>query len=93
MKNIMLVTAALSILGVGYVAFSANQASAGLFDQFMTADWPTKKSNAFKVEAYGFDFRVYEWQTENDPNTFCTVAIGNADQAPYMGLHCFQKSK
>lgn len=76
---------------LGSIAF-AGIAQAGLFDQLMTYDWPVRESNAFKVEAYGFDFRVYEWQTENDPNTFCTVAIGNADHAPYMGLDCFQKS-
>jgi hypothetical protein len=70
----------------------ATVAQAGLWDQLATMDWPVKESSAFKVEAYGFDFRVYEWQTENDPNTFCTVAIGNADHAPYMGLDCFQKS-
>lgn len=93
MKNIIYTITAAAIIGSGYAVFSANQARAGLFDQIMTADWPSKESKAFKVEAYGFDFRVYEWQTENDPNTFCTVAIGNADQAPYMGLHCFKKGK
>lgn len=78
------------VLGLG---MSIAIAQAGLFDQVLTYNWPSKESKAYKVEAYGFDFRVYEWQTENDPNTFCTVAIGNADQAPYMGLHCFQKTK
>ena len=77
------------VLGLG---LSVASAQAGLFDQIMTSDWPSKPSEAYKVEAYGFDFRVYEWQTSSDSNTFCTVAIGNADQAPYMGLDCFQKS-
>lgn len=78
------------VFGLG---LSVAGAQAGLFDQLMTSDWPTKESKAYKVEAYGFDFRVYEWQTESDPNTFCTVAIGNADRAPYMGLNCFQKTQ
>lgn len=77
------------IIGLG---LSVATAQAGLFDQIATANWPSKTSEAYKVDAYGFDFRVYEWQTTSDPNTFCTVAIGNADQAPYMGLDCFQKS-
>lgn len=77
-------------LGLG---LSVAGAQAGLFDQIMTYDWPSKESKAYKVEAYGFDFRVYEWQTESDTNTFCTVAIGNADRAPYMGLDCFQKTE
>lgn len=93
MKKLLLITAATTTLIAGYAFFSANPAQAGLFDQIMTYDWPSKESKAFKVEAYGFDFRVYEWQTETDPNTFCTVAIGNADRAPYMGLHCFQKTE
>lgn len=77
------------VIGLG---LSVATAQAGLFDQIATANWPSKASEAYKVDAYGFDFRVYEWQTTSDPNTFCTVAIGNADQAPYMGLDCFQKS-
>jgi hypothetical protein len=77
------------VIGLG---LSVATAQAGLFDQLATANWPSKASEAYKVEAYGFDFRVYEWQTTSDPNTFCTVAIGNANQAPYMGLDCFQKS-
>lgn len=77
------------VIGLG---ISVGVAQAGLWDQLATFDWPSKESQAYKVEAYGFDFRVYEWQTESDPNTFCTVAIGNADHAPYMGLDCFQKS-
>lgn len=77
------------VVGLG---ISVGAAQAGLWDQIATYNWPSKESKAFKVEAYGFDFRVYEWQTENDPNTFCTVAIGNTDVAPYMGLDCFQKT-
>jgi len=74
------------------LALSVASAQAGLFDQVMTSNWPSKESVAYKVEAYGFDFRVYEWQTTNDPDTFCTVAIGNSDRAPYMGLDCFKKN-
>lgn len=93
MKRFLYTAIALSVLGTGYAALTANYATAGIFDQIMTADWPSKKSKAYKVEAYGFDFRVYEWQTESDPNVFCTVAIGNADQAPYMGLDCFKNTQ
>lgn len=85
--------AALGILGAGYAALTSGQANAGLFDSIATSNWPVKQSKAFKVEAYGFDFRVYEWQTEHDPNTYCTVAIGNSSSAPYMGLNCFQKTQ
>jgi len=35
-------------------------AHAGLFDSLATGSWPTVESEAYKVEAYGLDFRVYE---------------------------------
>ena len=85
--------AACSILATGYAVFASGQANAGIFDSLATSNWPVKQSKAFKVEAYGFDFRVYEWQTESDPNTFCTVAIGSSTSSPYMGLNCFQKTQ
>lgn len=87
------VIAALGVFGAGSAVFTSGQANAGLFDSIATSNWPTKQSNAFKVEAYGFDFRVYEWQTDADPNTICTVAIGNSSSAPYMGMECFQKTQ
>ena len=93
MKQLVYIIAASAILAGGYALFATNKANAGLFDSLATGNWPTKESTAFKVEAYGFDFRVYEWQTESDPNTFCTVAIGNSSSAPYMGLNCFQKTQ
>ena len=92
MKELVYIVVASAILAGGYALFASNQANAGIFDSLATGNWPVKESTAFKVEAYGFDFRVYEWQTESDPNTFCTVAIGNST-APYMGLNCFQKTQ
>jgi len=93
MKNLIVIATAAAVLCGGYVLFKGESAEAGIFDSIATSDWPVKQSKAFKVEAYGFDFRVYEWQTESDPNTFCTVAIGNSNSSPYMGLNCFQKSQ
>lgn len=93
MKNLIWMVFGAVVFAMGYAVFAGAPATAGLFDQLATSDWPTKKSEAYKVDAYGFDFRVYEWQTTSDPNTFCTVAIGNEDRAPYMGLDCFQKNQ
>lgn len=72
------------------LGLSVGASQAGLFDQIATRNWPSKESEAYKVEAYGFDFRVYEWKTSSNPNVSCTVAIGNTDSAPYMGLDCFE---
>lgn len=40
------------VIGLG---LSVASAQAGLFDQIATANWPSKASEAYKVEAYGFD--------------------------------------
>ena len=75
------------------LALTTTTASADLFDMLATSDWPVKESNAFKVEAYGFDFRVYEWVSESNPNVVCSVAIGNNKSSPYMGMQCFEKGE
>lgn len=79
-------------IAVGGLLATATVSQAGVWDAIATSGWPTQKSEAFKVEAYGFDFRVYEWNSKTDPNTICTVAIGNVKQSPYMGLNCFHKN-
>lgn len=93
-KHLTLVAAAATALALflPLIYLSPDPAQAGIFDSVMTKDWPTKDSIKFKVDAYGFDIRVYEWVTESDPNTVCTVAIGNSDSSPYMGMQCFKKS-
>lgn len=75
------------------LTLTATTTSAGLFDMVATSDWPVKESNAFKVEAYGYDFRVYEWVSETNPNVVCSVAIGSSTSAPYMGMQCFEKGE
>jgi hypothetical protein len=81
----------LTIASIALSVIAASSANAGLFDSLATSDWPVKESNAFKVEAYGYDFRVYEWVSEANPNVVCSVAIGNSNSAPYMGMQCFEK--
>jgi hypothetical protein len=76
----------------GALIGAATASQAGVWGAIATSGWPTQKSEAFKVEAFGFDFRVYEWKSKTDPDTICTVAIGNVKHAPYMGLNCFRKS-
>ena len=83
----------LTIASIALSVIAASSANAGLFDSLATSDWPVKESNAFKVEAYGYDFRVYEWVSEANPNVVCSVAIGNSNSAPYMGMQCFEKDE
>jgi hypothetical protein len=82
MKNFVLGMAATLMIGGMLVAGTSN---AGLFSSFATANWPTQKSTAYKVEAYGFDFRVYEWRSTTDPSILCTA--GFTDSAA-IGLQC-----
>lgn len=86
-KYIVTVIAVVFGIVLGLIVSYSTSANAGLWGSIATSNWPTKESNAFKVEAFGFDFRVYEWVTENDPDTVCTVAIG-FERA--FGLDCFK---
>ena len=72
------------------IAVSGGMAYAGLFSSFATSGWPTQPSTAFKVEAYGFDFRVYEWHPKASDNMTCTA--GFTDNGP-IGLQCFETPK
>ena len=65
----------------------ATTASAGLFDSLATSDWETKKSDNYKLDAYGFDLRVYEWTPKGNPNVTCITAFGEKGS---VGLQCFE---
>jgi hypothetical protein len=67
-------------------ALVATSAQAGFFSSWATGDWPTQESNAYKVEAYGFDFRVYEWRSTENPNVVCTASF--TDEGA-IGMQCF----
>lgn len=65
----------------------ATTASAGLFDSMVTSDWETKESDNYKLDAYGFDLRVYEWTPNGNPNMTCITAFGEKGS---VGLQCFE---
>lgn len=73
------------LLTIAIIFATITPSNAGLLDSILTGDFPTKKSVAYKVEAYGYDFRVYEWQADV-PNTTCILALG---ESGYAGLQCF----
>ena len=68
----------------------ATTASAGLFDSMATSDWETKKSDKYKLEAYGFDLRVYEWTPIGNPNVTCVAAFGEKGA---VGMECFENEE
>ena len=78
------------LLGAATMAVTlliATSAQANFFSSFSTSDWPTKESSAFKVESYGYDFRVYEWQSEANPNVTCTAGFTDTGA---IGMQCFE---
>ena len=76
----------LTIAAVALVA--ATTAQAGMFSGWATGDWPTEESTAFKVEAYGYDFRVYEWVSPSNADVTCSAAFTDSGA---IGYQCFAK--
>ena len=68
----------------------ASTASAGWLDSAATSSWDTKKSDKYKLEAYGFDLRVYEWSPKGNSDVTCITAFG--EKGP-VGLQCFENEK
>jgi len=78
--NITIATIALGVI-------TATSANAGIFGSVATIDWETKKSDKYKLEAYGFDLRVYEWNPKGNPDVTCITAFG--EKGP-IGMQCFE---
>ena len=79
MKQLMIMTA--------LVATVATTASAGLFDSVATRNWDTKESDNYKLEAYGFDLRIYEWNPKGNPNVTCITGFSEVGS---IGIQCFE---
>jgi hypothetical protein len=69
-------------------ALLSTQANAGLFDSAMTLDWVTANSEAYKLSAYGYDARVYEWTPLKNPNMSCIFVASNESS----GAACYPKA-
>lgn len=80
-----LTIATIATIALGVI--TATSANAGLFDSAATSGWDTKKSDKYKLEAYGFDLRVYEWTPKGNPDVTCITAFG--EKGP-VGLQCFE---
>lgn len=77
-------------LALAALALTATTASAGLFDSMATSDWPTKESNNYKLDAYGFDLRIYEWHPDGNPDITCITGFGEKGS---IGLQCFESEE
>lgn len=89
MKMLKKASVCLMAITAGALTVSAlvsTEARAGLLDWAMTANWTTRESIAYKVEAYGFDFRVYEWTPVGNEDMSCVTGFSEVGS---IGLQCF----
>lgn len=70
-----------SLIAAAAAALIASASTAGAFFHFA---WETQLSHQFKVEAYGWDLRVYEWQSKSDPLMACSAVYTDGGPAGYQ---------
>jgi hypothetical protein len=75
LKSIVLAAAAVAV---------GTMAQAGLFSSAVS-DLPTQESTGYRVEAYGWDVRVYEFTPVTADNVLCVMAFGSNGA---VGLTC-----
>lgn len=82
LKTLSLIFLAAIIGLTAVIALSSAPAQAFLG----TINWPKiEPDQAYKVEAYGTDVRVYEWQSQVTPGKACVMAFSNSGP---VGLDC-----
>jgi len=62
-------------------------AEAGMFHSLMTNDWETVGTKHYKIEAYGYDVRVYEWTPKENPDVRCVFTAGHENSS---GTACYK---
>jgi len=77
-----------ALLTITALSLLTMNAYAGLFDSAMTSSWDTVQSNHYKLEAYGYDARVYEWTPLDNPNVRCVFIASNESS----GASCYTVS-
>lgn len=77
-------------LACGIWAASIEPAEAGLFDSISTSSWRTIQSDKFKIDAYGYDVRAYEWVSPNDPTQICVMTFAGSGKGA-IGMQCWEK--
>jgi hypothetical protein len=73
------------LLAMSITLLISPQTHAGLFTSAMTSSWDTIDSKYYKLDAYGFDARVYEWTPLGNPNMRCVFVASNKSS----GVGCY----
>jgi hypothetical protein len=89
LKSYVLAIVAIILAGTAVQLLTATKAHASLFDSAMTSNWDTIESNHYKLDAYGYDARVYEWTPLDNPNMRCVFVASNESS----GVGCYPVEK
>ena len=88
MKKLLKASFAITAMSLAILAaFTIMAAFSGPASAFGSWSWPIKEPSAYKVEAKGTDFRVYEWESDTVPGKYCVAVFANAGP---VGLDCDQ---
>lgn len=63
-------------------------ANTGVVSSFMTGGWKEKPSTHYKLDTHGYDARVYERESETNPNFTC-ISIAT-DSHGMTAPNCFK---
>jgi len=83
-----MISAVSLMFAFGVLLYSA-VTSAGLFSSMVTSDWETRSSVQYKLETYGYDSRVYEFDSK-DGSMHCVVMYSGGEQGG-MDMECIKK--
>jgi len=65
-------------------------ANAGFLTSLATGDWRTLPTQHYKIEAFGYDVRVYEWTPLGNKGVRCVMTAGNKNSS---GVACYPLPK
>jgi flagellar biosynthesis/type III secretory pathway M-ring protein FliF/YscJ len=77
--------AAIAMVGVAVVSF-AQPANADLWTLYKNSKLEESPSVAHRVNAMGYDVRVYEFKPKTQPDYTCVMAFGQTNP---VGMQCF----
>ena len=80
--------AAAVVLGLHFT--TATPVQAGVLDSIMNADKEeVTPTDAYEVDVYGWDARIYEWTPKHNNNVSCVFVASNKSS----GVACYEKAQ
>ena len=87
----LIVVGMFAFTGIGSVALiSVAPAEAGVIDSIMNSGKEEIQStDAYEMDVYGFDARIYEWTPKHNKNISCVFVASNKSS----GVACYEKAQ